>query len=117
MREDVIRIVEAYLDAVRRNDAGALPLHPGLVFDSPLNTIRGIGAFRKGLVDFVPILKGIEIEHLTADDETCAAALRLDTVFGVLPFLEFFHVRDRLIMSIRAYYDPRLFLNGMSKGA
>lgn len=39
MRQDVIRVVESYIDAVRRNDAGALPqghetnlgpLNPGL---------------------------------------------------------------------------------------
>jgi hypothetical protein len=31
MREQVIQIVEQYIDAVRRNDAAALPLHPDVV--------------------------------------------------------------------------------------
>jgi hypothetical protein len=35
MRHDVIRVVETYIDAVRRNDADSLPLHPGVVFESP----------------------------------------------------------------------------------
>lgn len=117
MRDEVIRVVEAYIDAVRRNDADNLPLHPDVVFESPLNRIQGIAAFRRGLEDFVPILNGIEVERLTADEETCAAVLKLDTVFGVVPFLEYFHVVDGQIVSIRAYYDPRPILEGMSRGS
>jgi hypothetical protein len=117
MRDEVIRVVEAYIDAVRRNDADSLPLHPDALFTSPLNVYRGIAAFRKGLAEFVPILKSIEVERLTADDETCAAVLKLHTVFGVLPFLEYFHVRDGQIVSIQAYYDPRPILEGMSRAS
>lgn len=112
MREVVLRVVETYIDAVRRNDPDALPLHADIVFESPLNSIRGMEAFRRSLAEFVPLLKGIEIVRLTADDESCAAALKLDTIFGVVDFLEFFNVADGQIVSIRAYYDPRIFLAG-----
>jgi hypothetical protein len=115
MRQDVIRVVESYIDAVRRNDADALPLHPDVVFESPLNRMQGIPAFKKGLADFVPILNGIEVLRLVADDESCAAVLNLDTKFGVIPFLELINVVDRQIVSIRAYYDPRPVLEGMSR--
>jgi hypothetical protein len=115
MREDVLRVVENYIDAVRRNDAGSLPLAPDVVFESPLNTIRGIEAFEKALVEFAAILKGVEMVRLTADDEACAAALRLDTVFGVVDFLEYFHLVEGRITSIKAYYDPRVLLEGMGK--
>lgn len=115
MRDEVIRIVEKYIDAVRRNDADALPLHPDVVFESPLGRYQRVAAFRKGLADFVPILKSIEVVRLTADDETCAAVLRIDTIFGMIPFLEYFHVVDGQIVSIRAYYDPRPILDGMSR--
>ena len=33
MREQVIQVVEQYIDAVRRNDGFALPLHPDAVCD------------------------------------------------------------------------------------
>jgi hypothetical protein len=39
MREEMIRVVETYIDAVCRNDADALPLHPDVVFVSPLGHI------------------------------------------------------------------------------
>jgi hypothetical protein len=115
MRDEVIRVVETYIDAVRRNDADDLPLHPDVVFESPLGRYQGLAAFRKGLADFFQILKGIEVVRLTADDDTCAAVLKIDTAFGMIPFLEYFHVVDGQIISIRVYYDPRPMLEGMSR--
>jgi hypothetical protein len=44
MRADVIRVVEISIDAVRRNDHRALPLHPDVEFISALNTYKGIAA-------------------------------------------------------------------------
>jgi hypothetical protein len=115
MRDEVIRIVEAYIDAVRKNEMDAVPLHSDVVFESPVRSIRGIANFRKGIEDFVPILKSIEVVHLTADDDTCAAALKVDTVFGLIPFVEFLQIVDGQIVSVRAYYDPRPILEGMSR--
>jgi hypothetical protein len=117
MREEVIRVVEAYIDAVRRNEVDGLRLHPDVLFESPLISIQGIAAFQEALADFFPILKSIEVVRLTADDETCAAVLKLDTIFGLLPFLEFFHVMDRQIVSIGAYYDPRPIVEGMRRSS
>jgi SnoaL-like domain len=115
MRREVIRAVETYIDAVKRNDANGLPLHPDVVFESPLGRYEGLAAFKKGLADFFRILKSIEVVHLTADDDTCAAVLNIDTIFGVIPFLEYFHVAGGQIASIRAYYDPRPILEGISR--
>jgi ketosteroid isomerase-like protein len=58
MRQDVIRFVESYIDAVRRDDADVLPLHSDVVFESPLNHSKGIAEFRKGLAD----LRGMHCE-------------------------------------------------------
>ncbi len=115
MREEVIRIVEAYIDAVRNNDIDAIPIHSDVVFESPIRNIRGVANFRKGMEEFFPILKSIEVLHLTADDDTCAAVLKVDTSFGLIPFVEFFQIADGQIVSIRAYYDPRPILEGMSR--
>lgn len=115
MREDVIRVVETYVDAVRRNDPDSLPLHSDVVFESPLGRYEGLAAFRKGLADFFRILKGIEVVRLTADDDTCAAVLKIDTLFGLIPSLEYFYVADGKITSIRIYYDPRSMLEGISR--
>jgi hypothetical protein len=115
MREDVLRVVQTYIDAVRQNDAASLPLDPEIVFEGPLGKYEGIEAFVQGLADFVPVLNGIKILHLTADDDTCAAVLEIDTIFGLIPFLEYFEVEEEKIVSIRAYYDPRPVLEGLEK--
>jgi|HubBroStandDraft_4_1064222.scaffolds.fasta_scaffold05398_5 hypothetical protein len=115
MRDDVIGVVETYIDAVRRNDPGSLPLHPNVSFESPLGRYHGIAAFQKGLADFLRIMKSIEVVRLTADDDTCAAVLKIDTIFGMIPFLEYFHVADGKIVSIRVYYDPRPIVQGMTQ--
>lgn len=117
MREQVMRTVEKYIDAVQRNDEASLPLDPGIVFEGPLATVRGLEEFHQGLVQFIPTLKSIKVVRLTADDETCAAVLELDTIYGVIPFLEYFYVREGLIYKIRAYYDPRPILEGRSRAA
>jgi hypothetical protein len=49
MREHVIHVVETHIDAVRRNDPSALPLHPEVVCEFPTNTYRGAASFRQGL--------------------------------------------------------------------
>lgn len=111
MRDQVISIVERYIDAVRRNDAAALPLHPDAICEFPLNTYRGAAAFRKGLDDFSRVMKSIEVLRLVADDDDCVALLNIDTAFGLIPFAEHLHVVEGQITSIRAYYDPRPILD------
>ena len=116
MRKEVIQTVETYIDAAqRRQNADALPLHPSIVFEGPLNTIRGIAEFEEGLKPFYAIMKSIKVLRLTADDTTCAAALEIDTIFGLIPFLEYFHVAEGKIVKIRAYFDPRPILEGRAR--
>lgn len=110
MREQVIHIVETYIDAVRRNDASALPLHPDAICEFPTNTYRGAVSFRQGLDQFAQIVKQIDVIRLVVDGEHCVAILNIDTVFGSIPFAEHIHVLDGVIMSIRGYCDPRPML-------
>lgn len=112
MREHVIQVVEKYIDAVRRNDASALPLHPDAVCEFPTNTYRGAASFQQGLDQFARILKSIEVIRLIVDGEHCVAILNIATVFGRIPFAEHIHVANGEIVSIRGYCDPRPMLVG-----
>jgi ketosteroid isomerase-like protein len=112
MREQVIQVVEKYIDAVRRNDASALPLHPDAVCEFPTNTYRGAASFQQGLDQFARIMKSIDVIRLVIDGEHCVAIVNIDTVFGPIPFAEHIHVANGQIMSIRGYCDPRPMLNG-----
>jgi ketosteroid isomerase-like protein len=115
MREQVIQVVEAYMDAVRRNDATALPLHPDAICEFPTSTYRGAASFREGLEQFARVMKSIEVVRLVVDGEHCVAIVRIDTVFGVIPFAEHIHVMDGVIVSIRGYCDPRPMLSAAKK--
>ena len=117
MREQVIQVVEKYIDAVRRNDASALPLHPDAVCEFPTNTYRGAASFQEGLNQFARIMKSIDVIRLVVDDEHCVAILNIDTVFGLIPFAEHIHVANGEIVSIRGYCDPRPMLSGTKASA
>ena len=112
MREQVIQVVGQYIEAVRHNDASALPLHPDAVCEFPTNTYRGAASFRKGLDDFARIMKSIDVIRLVVDGEHCVALVNIDTVFGVIPFAEHIQVVNGQIVSIRGYCDPRPMLAG-----
>lgn len=117
MREQVVQVIESYIEAVRRNDAGALPLHPEVVGEFPLNTYRGAEAYRQALDPFHRLLKRIEVVRLIADDEHCVVILNLDTVFGRIAMAEHLTVVDGKIVWIRGYYDPRPIIAGSERGA
>jgi hypothetical protein len=117
MREQVIQVVETYIDAVRRNDASALPLHPNAICEFPTNTYRGAASFRQALDQFARIVKSIDVLRLVIDGEHCVAILNIDTVFGPIPFAEHIHVANGQIMSIRGYCDPRPMLSGTRTSA
>jgi ketosteroid isomerase-like protein len=117
LREQVIQIVEQYIDAVRRNDAAALPLHPDAVCEFPTNTYRGAASFREGLDQFARIMKSIDVIRLVVDGEHCVALVNIDTVFGPIPFAEHIQVAKGAIVSIRGYCDPRPMLSGANPSA
>jgi hypothetical protein len=114
VRDEVIGVVEKYIDAVRRNDPTDLPLHPDVIGVFPMNTYRGAEAFVQALEPFAKIVKRIEVLRLVVDGEHCVAILSIDTAFGPIPFAEHIHVVSGQIVSVRGYYDPRPMLSAAS---
>jgi predicted ester cyclase len=117
VREQVNQVVEKYINAVRRNDASALPLHPDAVCEFPTNTYRGAAAFHQGLNEFARIMKSIDVIRLIVDGEHCVAIVNIDTIFGPIPFAEHIQVANGRIVSIRGYCDPRPMLSGAQASA
>ena len=117
MRDEVIGVVEKYIDAVRRNDPTHLPLHPDVIGVFPMNTYRGAEAFVQALEPFAKIVRNIEVLRLVVDGEHCVALLSIDTAFGPIPFAEHIHVANGQILSVRGYYDPRPLLGAASVSA
>jgi hypothetical protein len=61
MRDEVIRVVTEYFEGTRRNEPAGLPVHEDVVFEGPLRTYRGIAEFLKGVAEFVPLMKSIDV--------------------------------------------------------
>ena len=117
MRNQVIGVVEKYIDAVRRNDPTDLPIHPEVIGVFPMNTYQGAEAFVRALEPFSKIVKHIEVLRLVVDGEHCVAILNIDTVFGLIPFAEHIQVVDGQIVAVRGYYDPRPMLSATNASA
>ena len=109
MRDQVVHVVNKYIDAVRRNDPSDLPLHPEVVGEFPESFINALEPFSR-------IVKNIEVVRLVVDGEHCVAILNIDTVFGLIPFAEHIRVVGGEIVSVRGYYDPRPMLNAADAG-
>jgi hypothetical protein len=62
-------------------------------------------------------MKGINVSRHIADGEWCATLFEMETPFGALPMIDWFHVVDGQIKSIRVFFDPRPIVDGLSKAA
>ena len=112
VRNQTVQVVEVYINAVRSNDASALPLHPDMVGVFPANTHRGAEAFRHALEPFARMVKRLDVLRLVVDGEHCVALLEIETVFGTIPLAEHIHVVNGQVVFVRGYYDPRPIVNG-----
>jgi hypothetical protein len=110
-------VVNRYIDAIRRNDASAAPLHADIIGEFPTNTYRGAASFREALEPFARIVKRIDVLRLVVDGEHCVALLNIDTIYGVIPFAEHIQVVRDEIVFVRGYCDPRPMLTGDAPAA
>lgn len=116
MSEEVIRSVDAYLSALGAKDLSAAPLHPDVTFESPLSPlIQGLDRVRQVFAGFFPAMKGIHVRQHIANGEWCATLCDMETPFGTVPMVDWFHVVNGRIQSIRVYFDPRPIVDGLSK--
>ena len=89
-----------------------------MTFESPLSPlIQGLDAVRQVFAGFLPAMKGIKVSQHIANGEWCATLFEMETPFGTLPMVDWFHVVDGQIKSIRVYFDPRPIVDGLSKAA
>ena len=118
MGEDVIRTVDAYLSALAAKNISAAPFHSDVTFESPLSpVIRGAESVRQVFAGFFPAMNGIKVRQHIADGEWCATLFEMETPFGTLPMVDWFHVVEGQIKSIRVYFDPRPIVDALSKAA
>jgi len=108
MREENIVVVEAYLNALRAKDLSNAPFADDLKFEDSIAE-KGIGAenFKAALEGFLPAINDVKIIQHICEDDYVVTHWEVDAVFGIIPILEKFRIRDGKISELVAFYDPR----------
>jgi hypothetical protein len=111
MREENIRAVEAYLNALKQKDLSLAPLADELEFYDPVAG-RGKSAenFRAFLTGFLPSIEDVRILSHVAEEDFVVTHFEVDGVFGIIPILEKFRVADGKITEAFGFFDPRPIL-------
>jgi len=108
MREETVKTVEAYLNALKQKDLSLAPLAGDVAFEDPIagkNT--GADNFRAFLSGFLPAINDVRVLSHICEDDYVATHWEVDTVFGIIPILEKFRVSDGKIVEAIGFYDPR----------
>ncbi|MGC4068581.1 MAG: nuclear transport factor 2 family protein [Polyangiaceae bacterium] len=107
-QQDLDRLARTYLDAVGRKDLGAVQslLAPEVTFVGPVMNLQGSK-------DVIESLRRIGAVHVRNDvkrvfvdgDEICVIYDFVSDTVGSIPTIEWLHVRNGRIESIRLFYD------------
>jgi limonene-1,2-epoxide hydrolase len=108
MREENIAAVEKYLNALQAKDLSNAPLADELEFeDSVAGKGRGAENLKAFLSGFLPAINAVKIIQHICENDMVVTHWEADTVFGIIPILEKFRVRDGKIIEAIRYFDPR----------
>ncbi|MDQ3041441.1 MAG: nuclear transport factor 2 family protein [Acidobacteriota bacterium] len=108
MKEENIEAVEKFLNALRTRDLSLAPLADEMKFeDSVAGKGNGAENFRAFLSGFLPAVNGVKVIQHICEEDYVVTHWEVDTVFGIIPILEKFRVRNGQIVEAVGYFDPR----------
>ncbi len=108
MNEENIKVVESYIEAIGRKDLTFEMLAEDIYFEDPM-TVRSHGAenLRAFLTGFLTTIKSVKIIEHICENDTVVTHWEVDGIFGIIPILEKFRVKDGKITEAIAFFDPR----------
>ncbi len=109
--EENIKVVEHYLNGLSVKDLSDVPFASDMTFFNPI-TGRGLGGenFRAYLSGFLLAFNDVRIKRHWSDGDYVISEWEIDAIFGIIPVLEVFRVRNGEIAEADAYFDPRPIL-------
>ena len=111
MKEENIKTVEAFLNALKQKDLSLAPLAEDLKFSDPIaGNNRGAENFRAFLTGFLPSITDVRVHGHVCEEDFVVTHWEVDGVFGIIPILEKFRVRDGEITEAFGFFDPRPIL-------
>lgn len=109
--------VQAYFDGLRQSRVDRIPFAPGVVYQGPLGPeLRGADAVRQFLRSTVAVIREVRVLQHLSQGAYVGTHFELDTIYGVIPGFDWFHVVNDQIFEVRRFYDPRPIVaqNGVS---
>ena len=112
MRDELITIVEGYLEGLRKKDLSQVAFDPNVTFEGPLSPkLIGEHAVVEFLSGLFPAIQDIRVKQHIVEGEYVATVFDFDTTFGVIPVFDCFRVSKGKLKEIRPFYDPRPITN------
>lgn len=111
MKEENIKTVETFLNALKQKDLSLVPFADDLIFEDPIagkNT--GAENFKAFLSGFLPAINDVRILQHVCEGEYVVTQWEVDGVFGIVSILEKFRVESGKITEAFGYFDPRPIL-------
>lgn len=111
MREENIKVVEAFIKALGQKDLSLAPLADEIAFEDPVSG-KNTGAenFKAFLSGFLPAIGKVRILSHVCENDFVVTHWEVDGVFGIIPILEKFRVGDGEITEAFGFFDPRPIL-------
>ena len=111
MKEENIKVVESYLNALRNKDLTHAPLADDVRFDNPISGEHTGSENLKAFLDgFLLAINDIKIVQHVCEGENVVTLWEANTVFGIISILEKFRVQDKKICETHSFFDPRPIL-------
>ena len=108
MAGENIKIVESFFDALRRKDLSSAPIADDLKFEEPImGKGSGADALRAFVDGFYAALSDVRIIQHLEDGDFVVTHWEVDGLFGTIPILEKFYIKNGKIVEFQAFYDPR----------
>lgn len=113
IREENIKVVEGYLNALRQRNLSLAAFANDLKFEDPIaGKSTGAENFRAFLEGFLPAINNVQIYSHLCEGDYVVTHFAVETVFGTIPILEKFRVEDGKISELAGFYDPRPIIGG-----
>lgn len=108
MKEENIKIVESYIEAIREKDLSFEMLADDLHFEDPM-TVKSQGAenLRAFLKGFLPAIESVKIYNHICENDWVVTHWEVDGIFGAIQILEKFKIENGKITEAIAFFDPR----------
>jgi len=108
-RDEMIAIVEAYLNGLAKKDLSHVPFATDITFEGPrVPKLIGRQSVVGFLTSILPLLKRIQIKQHLVDGEFVATMFDMETVHGTDKVVDWLHVSGGQLKAIRSFYYPHV---------